>query len=135
MWKRVRFILLVIIFMNFGAQLVLSARLYPEKVYQEYWCKKYGGYSEVKLADETRVDCVLNDYAIEFDFANKWGESIGQSLYYSISLNKKAGVVLIMEDMQRDKRYLARLLKVADLNNITVWTISPDDLIYNISYR
>ena len=128
MWKRVRFILLLIIFIGFSSQLALSARLYPEKVYQEYWCKKYGGYSEVKLVDETRVDCVLNDYAIEFDFANKWSESIGQSLYYSISLNKKAGVVLIIENYQKDKRYLTRLLKVANLNNITVWTITPNDL-------
>ena len=111
-----------------------ASRLYPEKAYQEFWCDKYGGKTEVKLLDETRVDCVLGDYAIEFDFANKWGESIGQSLYYGHTLNKKAGVVLIMERPSYDERYLKRLMTVANLHNITVWIITPNDLDCNVSY-
>ncbi len=49
------------------------------------------------LPDKARVDCVTDTHAIEFDFAKKWGESIGQALYYATILNKQAGIVLIME--------------------------------------
>lgn len=105
-----------------------SRHLYLEKDYQNVWCSSNHGTSEYRLYDGTRVDCVTNTHAIEFDFANKWAESIGQSLYYSKNLSKKAGVVLIMENPQKDLRYLKRLKQVASSYNITVWTITPDDM-------
>ena len=37
-------------------------------------------------------------HAVEFDFANKWAESIGQALHYQYMTGKKAMVVLILED-------------------------------------
>lgn len=125
MWKRIG---LVIYFLISCFHCVLGAHLYPERVYQDYWCGKYGGKTEVRLLDNARVDCVLDDYAIEFDFANKWGESIGQSLYYGLSLNKKSGVVLIMEDYEKDARYLKRLSAVASLHGIKVWVLTPEEL-------
>ena len=103
-----------------------AARLHPEKVYQAQWCQANGGESEVRLADNSRVDCVLEDYAIEFDFANKWSEAIGQSLYYAYSLGKKAAIVLIMENYSADEKYLTRLNKIAGLYGIKVWTIGAD---------
>lgn len=99
---------------------------YYEKDYQEAWCKANGGSMEVILPDKARVDCVTASHAIEFDFAQKWGEAIGQSLYYATALNKKAGIVLIMENGEKDKKYLNRVLAVAKEHNITVWTITPD---------
>lgn len=105
-----------------------AAHIYPERTYQDYWCTTRGGKTEVRLPDKARVDCVLNDYAIEFDFANKWSESIGQSLYYGHCLNKKSGIVLIMENYDKDLKYLKRLTKVANLHNITVWVLTPQDL-------
>src|SRR5574344_654377 len=84
----------------------------PEKYYQTLWCNANNGKAEVILSDKTRVDCVTNDYAIEFDFAKKWAESIGQALYYGEKTGKQAGVVLIMS--RNDKRYLNRLKTVAD---------------------
>lgn len=103
-----------------------AARLYPEKLYQNLWCDSYGGIAEFLLPDNTRVDCVLSDYAIEFDFANKWSEAIGQSLYYGYCLNKTSAIVLIMENYESDKKYLTRLNKIASLYGIKVWTIGPD---------
>lgn len=129
MWLRIKIKLIYLIcILLFYYTPVQAARLYTEKTYQQYWCNKYGGITEVKLPDDTRVDCVLVDYAIEFDFANKWSEAIGQSLYYGHCMNKKAGVVLILEDAEKDVRYLKRLMTVANLHNITVWTITPSDL-------
>lgn len=102
--------------------------LYLEKEYQSYWCKANNGQLEYKLQDSTRIDCLTKDYAIEFDFAPKWAESIGQALYYALSVNKKAGVVLILECKEKDIKYLERLQKVAKLHNIKIWTVTPQDI-------
>lgn len=104
-----------------------AAHLYTEKQYQTKWCAGKG-IAEFVLPDNTRVDCLTKTHAIEFDFANKWAESIGQSLYYSIRTGKKAGVVLIMENKQRDEKYLKRLQRVAKRYCIDVWVISPESM-------
>lgn len=101
---------------------------YYEKDYQNIWCSQNNGKTEVVLPDLARVDCVTNTHAIEFDFAKKWGESIGQALYYSAVLNKKAGIVLILENGEKDKRYLERVQCVAKLYNISVWTMTDADM-------
>jgi hypothetical protein len=94
-----------------------------EKVYQDHFCKQFGGVSEYRLKDRTRVDCLLNDYAIEVDFAKKWAESIGQSLYYASQTSRKAAVLLIMEDFQKDEKYLHRLKDVSQKHGIDIWII------------
>lgn len=125
-FKNILFLLLFMIATDIHNNQCTGAHLYPEKTYQTVWCEQQGGQAEVSLYDRTRVDCVLPEYAIEFDFANKWSEAIGQSLYYSYITKKKAGIVLIIENKARDLKYLNRLSKVADLHGITVWTIEPD---------
>ena len=60
---------------------------------------------EVVLQDKARVDCVTNTHAIEFDFAPKWAESIGQALYYGEVLKKKPGIVLIVENPEKSEKY------------------------------
>ncbi len=60
------------------------------------------------LSDGTRCDCVTDTHAIEFDFGNKWAESIGQGLHYSEISKKKAGIVLILENI-KDRKYWIRL--------------------------
>ena len=106
-----------------------ATHMYLEKDYQNVWCSLNNGVSEYMLPDKTRVDCVTKDYAIEFDFANKWAEAIGQALYYSVCLGKSAGVVLILEKPTKDNKYLNRLLSVAKLYNITVWSVTPEILL------
>ncbi len=56
------------------------AHLYPEKTYQAQWCKAHGGQLEYTLNDKTRVDCLTDKLAVEFDFAPKWTECIGQAI-------------------------------------------------------
>lgn len=106
-----------------------------EKDYQTAWCQANKGSIEVILPDKARVDCVTDTHAIEFDFAKKWGESIGQSLYYAAVLNKNAGIVLILENGVKDYKYLERVKKVAALHNITVWTITDADFGKNVSFK
>ena len=100
-----------------------AKHLHKEAYYQKIVCNKMNGQIEYRLPDKTRIDCLTKGYAIEFDFANKWAESIGQSLYYGTMTERNAGVVLIMERGSKDMRYLKRLNKVARDHNITVWTV------------
>ena len=86
-----------------------AKRLYLEKEYQDYWCGLKNGITEYKLTDNTRVDCLLPDMAVEFDYANKWAECIGQALYYSQKTNRIPARVLIMENPEKDFKYLSRL--------------------------
>ena len=79
-----------------------------ESYYVDNWCSADFGRKEVVLWDMTRVDCLSKDYAIEFDFAKKWAESIGQSLYYSKMTGKKPAVVLILTS-PTDYRYVKRI--------------------------
>lgn len=97
-----------------------------ERDYQMEWCEQAGGVIEHRLPDRTRVDCLLDDYAIEFDFAKKWAEAIGQSLYYSMMTERNPGIVLILKE-SNDQKYLDRMIKVIEEKNlnIKVWTIEP----------
>lgn len=97
-----------------------------ESWYQERWCAAAGGVLEYQLPDQTRVDCLTDTHAVEHDFAPKWAEAIGQSLYYSAATGKRAGVVLIMEQSS-DQKYLDRLRKTIEQNHlpVDVWTMQP----------
>ncbi len=79
-----------------------------EAYYQNEWCTPDFGRKEVILWDMTRVDCLTKDYAIEFDFAKKWAESIGQALYYSKLTGKAPAIVLILTS-PTDYRYVKRI--------------------------
>ena len=100
---------------------VQAKHLHYEKEYQQAWAEKNNAEVEVVLDDKARVDCITEEYAIEFDFANKWAEAIGQSLYYAIKTDKKPAIVLIMENPEKEEKYLKRLNAVAEKYNITVF--------------
>lgn len=106
-----------------------AKHLYKEAVYQAEWCNRFNGQMEYKLSDKTRVDCVTKNYAVEFDFAPKWAEAIGQSLYYGIMTNKKPAVVLIIEKPE-DFRYYKRIEKVAQKVHFTLWYIKSPEYKY-----
>ncbi len=106
-----------------------KSRKHKEMWYQVQWCKKYEGKTEVTMTDRTRADCVTNSHAIEFDFANKWKESIGQALNYAFLTGKKAGIVLIVESA-KDQQYIADLQNVIQYSGlpIDVWQTSETSL-------
>ena len=104
-----------------------AANIHKEKEYQSVWCAQHNGKIEYILDDKARIDCLTEDYAIEFDFAYKWAEAVGQALYYALKTNKKPGIVLIIEK-ERDKRNLKRLEILTEKYNIKLWTITPSDL-------
>jgi hypothetical protein len=104
-----------------------AKRINHEKFYQDEWCAANGGETEVVLPDRARCDCLTSTHAIEFDFADKWAEAVGQALYYALMLDKPAGIVLIMENPEKDQKYLDRLNKIVNFvsPHITVWIAVP----------
>lgn len=107
-----------------------SKHIYQEKVYQAQWCKAKGGIMEYKLDDTTRVDCLLPTMAVEFDFAQKWAECIGQALYYGQKTKRTPACVLIMENPEKDQKYLRRLRYTVynkkKIPEFKTFTIRPD---------
>ena len=111
--------------------IVYAKHTQNEHYYQNIWCKEQKGITEYILPDKTRVDCLTKEYAVEFDFAHKWAESVGQSLYYAKMTNKKPAIVLIMEASSDDK-YYQRAQLLAQSYNITLFKIKSKDYInYN----
>lgn len=106
-----------------------AKHLNRESVYQEAWCNKHNGVMEYELNDKARVDCLTKRYAVEVDFAPKWAECIGQSLYYGISTKHKPACLLIIEDKEKDVKFYERLKSVSKKHGIKVYTITPDDLL------
>ena len=80
----------------------------PEAYYVNQWCTSDFGRKEAILWDLTRVDCLAKDYAVEFDFAKKWAESVGQALYYSKLTGKSPAVALILTS-PLDYRFVKRV--------------------------
>lgn len=109
-----------------------AKHLYTEKEYQAVWCKAHNGLLEHRLNDKTRVDCLTDTLAVEVDFAPKWHECIGQALYYGRKTNRTPACVLIMENPEKDLRYLYRLrYTVYDKKKIPAFktfTIKPEAL-------
>lgn len=100
-----------------------AKRLHKEKWYQVKHCQ---GEIEHRLADKTRVDCLTDTHAIEYDFGNKWAEAIGQSLHYAFQTNKRAGIVLIIEKPKHLK-YWYRLNSVIEHYKLPIdaWKVGP----------
>lgn len=94
---------------------------FREKDYVEAYCK---GQIEYKLKDKTRVDCLTDEYAIEFDWGKKWAESIGQSLYYAKMTGKKPAVALIIKSPK--ELIYAKRIELVD-KNIKVFVIKSND--------
>lgn len=90
-----------------------------EASYQKAWCDSHNGVMEYENKDFTRVDCLTDTHAVEFDFANKWAESVGQALHYGIMTGKKPMVVLILEN-KKQKIYFKRVKRIAKEYNFDV---------------
>ena len=114
------FLLVVLLPTTISAQ--AKSGKWHEADFVDAHCK---GKIEYVLADKTRVDCLTDTHAIEYDWGRKWAESLGQALFYSAMTGKKAGIVLIVNPKSKE-RFLKRLNKAISDNNldVDVWTIT-----------
>ena len=99
-----------------------------EESYQKAWCNAHGGVMEYENEDFTRVDCLTKTHAVEFDFADKVYESVGQALHYGIMTGKKPKVVLILDNPELQMVYYKRLEKIGKRYKIDIEYVSNDIL-------
>ena len=84
-----------------------SHELRTERDYQDHVNSVYQGKLEHRLEDNTRVDILTDDLAIEVDFANKWYEAVGQACHYSTMTGKRPAILLIVRDSDEERYVLA----------------------------
>jgi hypothetical protein len=101
---------------------------HSEASYQKAWCSANNGIEEYENKDMTRVDCLTPTHAVEFDFANKWAESIGQALHYGFMTGKKPKVVLILDNPQEQMVYFHRVRKLAERYGFDIEYVTNDIL-------
>ena len=99
-----------------------------ESSYQHAWCSAHNGIEEYENADKTRVDCLTETNAVEFDFANKWAESVGQALYYGIKTGLRPKVVLILEHPKKQMVYFKRVQELSKQYNFDAEYVTPEIL-------
>lgn len=90
--------------------LPFAAIAMPESYYSEAFCQELGGVEELVLEDRTRVDCAVNGYVIEVDFAKKWYEGVGQALHYATVTGDKPAVALIIGE--GEERFYQRAMRL-----------------------
>lgn len=86
----------------------------PEREYVSQHCD---GDMEFVLPGRTRVDCLTDKYAIEFDFAPKWAEALGQSLHYAYMTRRDPAIYLILES-KKDMRFVNILTPLCDVYGV-----------------
>lgn len=104
-----------------------SEKRHKEKYYQTKLCEELNGVMEQSLLDRTRVDCLTKEYAIEVDFAKKWAEAVGQSLYYASMTGKKPGIGIIVGESNKDTRNIKRLEVLTEKYDIKLFKIEKGD--------
>jgi hypothetical protein len=80
---------------NLMQDAVATQRYGTETYWQDIIQKEIGGEKEYRLDDGTRVDLLFEDKACEIDWANKWAEGIGQSIYYGLKTERPPLVILL----------------------------------------
>ncbi len=101
---------------------------HSESSYQHVWCSAHNGIEEFENNDKTRIDCLTKTHAIEFDFADKWAESIGQALHYSFMTGKRAKIILILDNPKKQIYYFERIQNLSKIHNFDVEYVTPEIL-------
>ena len=111
----------------FLAQPAYAKRLKHEAVYQKEWCTKHNGAIDYKLNDNSKVDCITDTHAVEFDYGEKWIQAMRKSRHQSLNTGKAPGIVLILEN-SKDKKYLHKLREITENRRlgIKIWTVGVD---------
>ena len=108
--------LLLLIYIGFISS---SFAIENEAFYSDKFCKEMSGKSEHVLKDLSRVDCLTDTHAYEFDWADgmKVYEAIGQSLYYASETGKEPGIYLLIRKKNSEKhiRKVKRVIEAFEL--------------------
>lgn len=86
----------------------------------------FNGLPEYTLFDKSRVDILTKTHAIEVEWAPKWKEAVGQSLYYAALTEQKPGIILLCKKTPEDRLAYLRLMVIANKYQISVWIIETE---------
>ncbi len=123
----IRVIILTFIIISTNYTFAQSSKLY-EKDYADYIQSLIGGVREYSVQGG-RVDLLTKEFAFEVEWANKWKNAIGQSIWYGLQTNRKPGIILIMKS-KNDYKYFLQLntaLRYASLENKVKVYLFPND--------
>ncbi len=99
-----------------------------ENYYSSQLARRVGGKTEVRLFDGSRIDVLGPKYAWEVEWAPKWKEAIGQSLYYSAVSERPPAILLLVRETKTDTVYILRCLVVCHKYNIHLEILKvPED--------
>ena len=129
--KKIGSLFFVFLILNIFILPAYSKRLYKEAEYNKKYCSIIGGIAEYRNKDSTRVDCLTEKNAIEMDFAEKWAEGVGQTLYYGQITGKKGKLVLILEKPDIEMKYYERAKLLSKIYNFEIEYITPVIFIAN----
>ena len=92
-----------------------------EKSWADELCPS-NGIREHRNDDWTRVDCLTPEFAIEYDFADKWYSCFGQALHYGFKTNRRPKCVLITtpDTAHKVHRYKQRIEALANHHDIDI---------------
>ena len=99
---------------TFGA---MGGGLRTERDYQLKCNEIFQGLVEHRLSDNTRVDILTDDLAIEVDFAKKWYEAIGQATHYARLTKKKPAILLIVREAD-DEKYVKAAIEAGKITQV-----------------
>ena len=117
---------LIFLFMLIFITPVQGAHLYSKSSYQNAYCSQIpNAQMEYVTNNNARVDCLTDIYAIEFDFASKYDEGLGQALVYSYFTGKKPKIVLIVEKPKKELKYLEKVKDTALLHGVEIEIVTP----------
>lgn len=89
-----------------------------ESRYQEIDCSKRKGKVE-SIIKGGRIDCETEYFAIEYDFAKKWAECLGQALFYS-AYTSKVGLCILIVENNKDFKYIKKLEKAIEYHGLHI---------------
>ena len=106
--------------------LVAVCSVADERSECERLAAKYEAETEVILFDQTRVDLLSSEYAIEVDWSRKWAEAVGQSLYYAAVTGRRPAVILLVKDATAERRYVYRCLVICARADVRLFVEQVD---------
>jgi len=118
-------ILTILLMSTIQCNMASAKHLNPESYYQDKLCGQLSGQLEYLLPDNTRVDCLTSEYAIEIGFIDHKYEDVGQSLYYSLITGKKPAIATIIENPKIAEEHLHILQKLAEKYDIKIFILQP----------
>lgn len=118
-------VVLSVILTGFVAESDAARRTRHQKWLLDKWCREHKGETDAILQDRTRCDCLTWNRSIKMQFrSDKWRESIGTVLHYTLQTGLRGGIVLILES-EKDLHHWIRLnstIKLYDLP-IDTWKV------------